>query len=170
MRASVKRRTAAGVLGALYAVLTLLLSPISYGAVQFRLSEALCVFAFFDPLYAAGLFAGCLIANLIGSGLILDIIFGSLATLGAGLCMAALGRHGRGWGRCIAACAMPVVFNAVVIGAVLAASLVTREAFWASFALFGAQVGVGELVVMALLGLPLLRFVMKRPVFQPYID
>ncbi len=170
MSDSLKRLAAAGVLSALYAVLTLLLSPISYGAVQLRLSEALCVFAFFDPLYAWGLFAGCLIANLIGSGLILDIIFGSLATLGAGLCMAAIGRRGRGWGRCIAACAMPVAFNAVVIGAVLAASLVTREAFWASFVLFGAQVGAGELIVMALLGLPLLRLVMKRAIFKPYVD
>ena len=124
------------------------------------------------PLYAH-MFAHALrvlIANLIGSGLILDIIFGSLATLGAGLCIAAVGRRGRGWGRCIAACAMPVLWNAVVIGAVLAASLVTREAFWASFALFGAQVGAGELAVMALLGLPLMRFRIQRPVFQPYID
>lgn len=62
--ATLKLATAA-VVGACYAVLTMILAPISYGAVQFRVSEALCILPFFMPCTAWGLFGGCIIANLL---------------------------------------------------------------------------------------------------------
>ena len=123
----------AAVTGAAYAVLTIALAPISYAAVQLRVSEALCILPYFFPSTAWGLFVGCIFANLI-TGNIFDIIFGSLATLGAGLITAYLGRRAR---RALAdpnvttistrdytpgqllACFMPVIFNAVIVGAVI---------------------------------------------------
>ena len=82
----------AAVTGAAYAVMTIALAPISYGALQFRVSEVLCILPFFIPGTVWGLFAGCILANLL-TGNIFDIIFGSLATLLAGLCTAAFGKR-----------------------------------------------------------------------------
>ena len=153
---------------AVYAALTMALGFMSYNVIQFRVAEALCVLPFFFPGTVWGLFIGCVISNLLSPAGILDIVFGSLATLGCCLSVAALGRSGKyeSWVRCIAACAMPVVFNAVIVGAVLAFTIAEPgQSFGAAFALFGAQVGFGELVVMAVLGLPLVRMLPKSRVY-----
>ena len=55
------------VVGALYAALTMLLAPISYGNLQFRISEALCVLPVFFPYTSVGLFLGCALANMISA-------------------------------------------------------------------------------------------------------
>lgn len=73
--------THAAVIAAIYVVLTLIFAPISYGEVQVRISEALTILPFFTPAAIPGLFIGCLIANFLGGSIILDVIFGSIATL-----------------------------------------------------------------------------------------
>lgn len=145
------------VVGALYAALTMLLAPISYGNLQFRISEALCVLPVFFPYTSVGLFLGCALANMISAAGILDVVFGSLATLCAGLCAAACGRVPSAAMR-VLACLSPVVWNGVVIGAVLAWSF-ARDAFWQSFLLFGAEVALGEAGVLFLLGMPLISLI-----------
>ena len=77
----VLRITRGAVIAALYVVLTLVFAPISFGPVQVRIAEALCILPMFTPAAIPGLFIGCLIANLIGGGIMLDVIFGSIATL-----------------------------------------------------------------------------------------
>ena len=152
------------VVGALYAALTMMLAPISYGALQFRVSEALCVLPVFFPYTSVGLFLGCALANLMSAAGMLDVVFGSLATLCAGLCAAACGREARRTGTMpslsmrLLACVSPVLWNGVVIGAVLAWSF-ARDAFWQSFLLMGAEVAIGEAGVLFLLGMPLLAVV-----------
>ncbi len=71
----------AAVIGAIYVVLTLLFAPLSYGEIQIRFSEALTILPFFTPAAIPGLFVGCIIANLFGGAIPVDIIFGSIATL-----------------------------------------------------------------------------------------
>ena len=73
--------TQGAAIAALYVVLTLVFAPISFGPVQVRIAEALCILPMFTPAAIPGLFIGCLIANMIGGGIIIDVIFGSLATL-----------------------------------------------------------------------------------------
>ncbi len=166
---SVRRLVFSAVIAAVYAALTVLLAPISYGQLQFRVSEALCILPFFFPCTAWGLFVGCLIANLLSPVGILDIVFGSLATLLAGLCTAAIGRLGRGWGHCVLACLMPVLFNAVIVGAVLAYSATGQLLSGAGLAAFGviaAEVGFGELAVLFVIGLPLMRLLTGRELFR----
>ena len=86
MRNNLTRRLCiGGVIAALYAVLTLALPFLSYGAVQIRFSEALTVLPFFLPEAVPGLAIGCFIANLIGSPIALDWIVGTAATLLAAL-------------------------------------------------------------------------------------
>ena len=77
----VLRITQGAVIAALYVALTLIFAPISFGPVQVRIAEALCIMPIFTPAAIPGLFIGCLIGNLIGGGIIIDVIFGSLATL-----------------------------------------------------------------------------------------
>lgn len=100
--------TEAAVIAALYASLTILLAPISYKVVQVRVAEALTVLPAFTPAAVPGLFIGCLIANIYG-GTIIDIIFGSLATLLAAVLSRKMPKR---WLVPIP----PIVINAVVIG------------------------------------------------------
>ena len=71
MHITTRKLAAAAVTGAAYAALTMLLAPISYGAIQCRVSEVLCILPFFIPCTAWGLFAGCAIANLLSAAGIL---------------------------------------------------------------------------------------------------
>ena len=71
----------AATIGAIYVVLTLLFAPLSYGEVQVRFSEALTILPYFTPAAIPGLFVGCILSNLLGGAIPVDIIFGSIATL-----------------------------------------------------------------------------------------
>ena len=169
---SVRRLTFAALIAASYAVITILTASFAYGPIQFRIAEALCILPFFMPFTTWGLFVGCVIANLLSPVGVMDVIFGSLATLGCCLCTAAIGRgwDGRGWGRQILACLMPVVWNAVIIGLLLALFYAEEgKAKIVLFFLYGAEVGVGELAVMFILGLPLMRWLMKAKFFPPLL-
>ena len=71
----------AAMIAAIYVVLTLVFRPFSFGEIQVRIAEALTILPIFTPAAVPGVFVGCLIANIIGGGILPDIIFGSLATL-----------------------------------------------------------------------------------------
>ena len=166
MSKKTRRLIFAAIVGALYAALTMLLAPISYGPVQFRLSEALCILPYFLPFTAWGLFFGCMIANFVSSVGFLDLVFGSLATLLACLCVARCGKHAQGLRSELAACFMPVIWNGLVIGCVLCQALVGAP--WehlTELLLYALPVALGELVVMFAVGLPLLRWLPKRKFF-----
>ena len=108
------RRLARGaVIAALYTALTLLLAPISYGQLQVRLSEVLTLLPILLPEAVPALAIGCLLSNILGGCTIFDIVFGTLATLLAALCTRRL--RGKFW----LAATMPVVFNGVIVGAVV---------------------------------------------------
>lgn len=166
-----RKLAAAAVTGAAYAVLTMALAPISYGAVQFRVSEVLCILPYFIPVTAWGLFAGCLLANLMTANLF-DILFGSLATLLAALCTAALGRRRHTLGNDALACLMPVVFNAVIVGAVIVGAYEGLRLLEHTdvYLLTAASVGFGELVVLYVLGLPLMRLLPQQKFFREFIE
>ena len=77
---SVRKLVRCGVVAAIYVVLCMALQPFSYGAVQVRVAEALCLLPVFGAEYIAGVVLGCFLANLLGSTIV-DVIFGTLATL-----------------------------------------------------------------------------------------
>ena len=156
----------AAVVGAAYCALTVLLAPISFGVVQFRVAEALCILPAIMPVSAWGLWIGCALANFFGGYGLPDIVFGSLATLGAGLCAAAIAKnHAQplGFGRCVLVCAMPVVWNAPIVGAVIAYS---TGAFWSAYPLTALQFAVEEAGVLFLIGLPLMKLLPRSRAFM----
>ena len=71
----------AGIIAALYVVLSLAVLPVASGAIQFRPSEALCLLPFFFPEAIPALFVGCALSNLITGCAIWDVVFGSVITL-----------------------------------------------------------------------------------------
>ena len=162
---------AAAIVGAAYAVLTMALAPISYGAIQLRVSEVLCILPYFMPCTAWGLFIGCAAANLL-TGNIFDIIFGSLATLAAALLTAAIGKRKHTLANSALACLMPVVFNALVVGAVITAAYEGMDLFqhFGVFALNAAYVGLGEAIVLYVLGLPLMRYLPGKKFFKEFME
>ena len=147
---SVRYLVQAALIAALYAALTLALQPISFSATgQVRVSEALTVLPFFTPAAVPGLFVGCLLANLIGGYGILDIVFGSLATLLAALAARKL----RGWPYLVP---LPsVLFNAAIVGPML--SYVTGFPMLPTV----GYVVLGQLAACYVLGLPLL-YLLRR--------
>lgn len=100
MKLHTRQLTCAAIVGAAYAVLSIFGSifGITYGPIQCRFSEALCVLPFLLPETAWGLGVGCLIANLLSPYGILDVVVGSAATLLAALLTARCKRSG--WRRC----------------------------------------------------------------------
>lgn len=164
---SIRKIAYAAVIAAVYAGLTMFLAPISYGPLQFRLSEVLCILPFFFPFSVWGLFVGCLLANIISVYGIADIVFGSLATLIAALGTMYIGKKGKGGvGSKALACLPPVLANGVIIGGVIAFMTTPGSAFWAGFAVNGLQVAIGELAVMFVLGFPLLVYLPNTKFFR----
>ena len=125
-------------IAALYAALTLLLAPISYGAIQCRISEAMTLLPILLPQAIPGLVIGCLVANLLSPVAIWDVIFGTLATL-----IAALGTY-KLRNKPLLAALCPVVANGVIVGAMLAVFYALP--LWMTM----LEVAVGEAVAVAL--------------------
>lgn len=148
--------TEAAMIAAGYTVLTLLamMLNLAYGPVQFRFSEALTVLPVLTPAAVPGLAVGCLLSNLWSSMGALDIIFGTAATLLAALTTYMV-RNIRVKGIPILAPLPPVLFNALIVGVEI--TIVSPGGFvFPAFLANALSVGLGELAVCYVLGLPLL--------------
>ena len=160
-RFSPRRLSRCAVIAAVYVALCLVLAPFSYGAVQVRIAEALCLLPIFGAEYIVGVTLGCFLANLFGST-ILDVIFGTLATLLACLVTWKL-RSVRLKGLAIPASLPPVLFNAVIVGAEITLFFTDYHAMSAPLWLLclsnGISVGVGELISCTVLGVALVKLI-----------
>ena len=166
MKLHTRQLTCAAIVGAAYAVLSIFGSifGITYGPIQCRFSEALCVLPFLLPETAWGLGVGCLIANLLSPYGVLDIVVGSAATLLAALLTA---RCKKKW----LAPLPPVLANRVLVGLVLAYEQAgTTAAFWPTYAFNALTVGAGEIVACYGLGMLLLWRLEKSKALQNYLQ
>ena len=155
---SVARLVRCAVIAAVYVVLCLALAPFSYGAVQVRIAEALCLLPVFGAEYIVGVTLGCFLANLLGSTVI-DAVFGTLATLLACLVTYKL-RNVRVKGLAIPASLPPVVFNMLIVGAFEITFFFSDTAPTAALAAFNAvAVGIGEIISCTIVGVALVKLV-----------
>lgn len=155
---SVARLVRCAVIAAVYVVLCLALAPFSYGAVQVRIAEALCLLPVFGAEYIVGVTLGCFLANLLGSTVI-DVVFGTLATLLACLVTYKL-RNVRVKGLAIPASLPPVVFNMLIVGAFEITFFFSDTAPTAALAAFNAvAVGIGEIISCTVVGVALVKLV-----------
>ena len=149
----------AAIIAALYAVQThfqnILIPNSASFAIQFRLSEALCVLAFFTPAAPIGLAVGCLIFNLtFAAALPLDFLVGTLATYFSAKVM----WWTRSWkvgSYPLFGMLMPALFNALLVGWEL--TVYIGGGFW----LNGIYVAIGEVIVLLTAG-TVLYYAMKR--------
>ena len=155
---SVARLVRCAVIAAVYVVLCLALAPFSYGAVQVRIAEALCLLPVFGAEYIVGVTLGCFLANLLGSTVI-DVVFGTLATLLACLVTYKL-RNVRVKGLAIPASLPPVVFNMLIVGAFEITFFFSDTAPTAALAAFNAvAVGIGDIISCTIVGVALVKLV-----------
>ena len=149
----------AAIIAALYAVLThfqnILLPGSATWAIQMRMSEALCILAFFTPAAAMGLGVGCLIFNLtFAAALPLDFLIGTLATYFAAKVMWWT-RNGKLHGYPLPGMLMPALFNALLVGWEL--SVYIGGGFWIN----AFYVAIGEAAVLLTVG-TILYYAMKK--------
>ena len=159
MKKRTRNLTQGALIAALYVALTHLQNLLLYGsasmAIQFRVSEALCILAFFTPSAIWGLTIGCFLFNLTFAGALpLDMVVGSLATLLATLGMYHT-RNLRIGSYPLLGLLMPGLFNGLLVGWEL--SVYVGGGFW----LNALYVAIGEITVMLILG-TLLYYTLQR--------
>lgn len=144
----------AGIIAALYFVLTVAVAPLSYGQLgmmQIRVSEALCILPFFTPAAIPGLFVGCILANLFSFLGFFDVLFGSFATLVAAVITYFIKNK---W-----LIPLPtIISNAIVIGFLLKLFYFFDVPLWMPI----AYVGAGEAIAAYILGMPLFFLLNKH--------
>ncbi len=138
----------AAIIAALYIVTGLIFKPWDFYALQLRPSEALNVLVFFSPAAAWGLFVGCIINNLSSPFGLVDIVFGSLATLVSGL----IGNKIKN--------KFLVGLPSVIINGVVVATYVSGMS--ASYFSIMISIMLSQLVSVYVIGLPLLLFIDKN--------
>ena len=157
---STLRLTRGALVAALYVALTYVsaLFGLSSGAIQFRLSEMLCILPIFMPEAIVGLTIGCLLANLLTGAVIWDVIFGALATL-IGAVGARLLRKLPS--KLIFISTLPTVLaNAIIVPFVLIYAYGVPDAFF----FLVLTVGIGELATATVLGTALC-YTIKKSIF-----
>ena len=144
----------AAIIAAMYVVLTYLakILGLDSGMIQVRFSEMLCILPMFTSAAIPGLTVGCLVANLLGGAVALDIIFGPVATL--------IGALGTYWLRRYKWLAPlpPVLANTVIVPFVLAYGYGLEQAI--PFMML--TVGAGEIISIYILGMALYFALQKR--------
>ncbi|MCQ2536686.1 MAG: QueT transporter family protein [Lachnospiraceae bacterium] len=143
----------AGVIAAIYVVLTIFINAfnLASGAIQIRISEALCVLPFFTPAAVPGLAIGCLLSNILTGCAIWDVIFGTLATLLGAIFSYKLRKHK------FLVTLPPVIANAVIIPFILCYAYGLTGAWMVgnadlSLLFYALTVGAGEVISVCVLG------------------
>lgn len=145
------------IIAALYVVLTLLINAfnLANGAIQVRISEALCILPIFTPAAIPGLFVGCLISNTVTGCAIMDIVFGSIATLIGGVGCYLLRKTK------FVFTLPPVISNAIIVPIVLKYAYGLGDAYL----YLVATVGLGEIISVCVLGMLLKSALWKQRKF-----
>ena len=159
MNLPVKTMTKMVMIASVYTVVTLLCYPLSYGAVQFRVSELMVLLTLIDPLYIPGLLLGCFISNLLGIGGLVDAIFGTLASA---VSLAGIYFSGK-WIKqptvALVVASLWPVLSSVIIAFEMTFIVHDRQSFW----FWTGMVALGEFGVVSVLGVPLMRFILSKP-------
>ncbi len=153
----IKYITRTALVAAAYAAVTIIFSFMSYGQIQFRISEILVLFAFIDAKYALGLILGCMLANLPSPLGVIDVMAGTFATAVALLYIVQI-KKALGFSKktLILASFGPVVSNAFIIGWEL--KYLFQTPFWMN----ALYVAIGEFAVVTIAGTLIISAVMSN--------
>ncbi|MCB2289581.1 QueT transporter family protein [Clostridium sp. CS001] len=163
MSVKIRRIVFAAMVAAIYAALTLSLSFFSFGVVQYRIAEGLTILPYFASFSIPGLVIGCIVSNIISPLGIMDMVFGSIATLIAAISTYYIGKSKLHFKRVLAP--LPaVIINAIIIGILL------RVLYFKTMplSLCMLQVAWGEFVCCYGIGLPLIYVIEKNPILRNF--
>lgn len=163
---STKKLVYGALIAALYAVLTIAIAPLSYGAVQVRISEILTVIPFFSSFSILGLTIGCLTANLLSPIGILDIIFGTLATFLSAFLTYKIGKSHFKY-KIYLAPLPAVIINGIVVGILINISLPSGPIEYLSAM---ALIAFEEMLPCYILGLPLLILINRNKNLKKFFN
>ena len=161
--------TQGAVIAALYVVLCQIFAPISFRDVQVRIAEGLTILPFFTPAAVPGLFVGCIIGNLLGGAIPLDVVFGSIATLIGAVGTWAIGNMIRKKDLSnpfrFLLPVPPIVVNAIIVPLILYYGYGIPVPIWIQM----LTVGLGEVISCGVIGMTLLLALEKAGwrVFHP---
>ena len=146
------------VIAALYAIMTVVISPLSYGMVQCRFSESLIMLCAFSPAAIPGLTVGCLVANIFSFNPV-DMLFGTAATLIAAI-LAYLLRNVKIKGVAWLVSLPAVIVNMAIIGLELQVYFpMENSGFLVGYLIQAAAIGIGQVIACYGLGIPLYVFI-----------
>ena len=160
----VKFLATSAIIAALYIVITMVFSAISFGQVQFRLAEMFNHLVVFNPRYMVGIVLGVFISNALFSTIgLLDIIFGvghTVITLGLLIVICKYVKNT--WARLII---NTFLFTCTMFIIAFELNIALEFPFWETW-LFCA---IGEFVVLAI-GAPIMYLLNSRLHFKNLID
>lgn len=159
----VKFMATSAIIAALYIVVTLIFSAISFGQVQFRIAEIFNHLVAFNPRYFMGVVLGVLISNALFSTIgVMDIIFGvghSIITLGLLILICKFVKNI--WARLII---NSFLFTATMFIIAIELNIVLDLPFWITW----LYCAVGEFIVL-LVGVPIMYLLNSRLNFKNLI-
>lgn len=141
-------------IAAMYAAITWAIPSLSYGPIQFRLSEIMTLLAFINPEYILGLTVGCAIANLFSTLGLIDVVVGTFASF---IALYVMSKIKNIW----LASLMPAICS-IIIGIEIVA--VSPEPI--SFFVVTGQIMISELIIVTVVGVPVFKLLMKNRVFS----
>ncbi|MBC6002890.1 QueT transporter family protein [Paeniclostridium hominis] len=157
MTKNTKKIVTTALVAAIYATLTLVLGAISYGPIQFRISEIMVLLPFIRKDYIWGLTIGCFLANIIGPYGAPDIILGTTATFLSVYAVYLTSKIMKGNKYALLVASFwPTVINAIIIGAML------NIFVGMPLILAMLQVGFGQFVVITIIAVPLYKSLEKK--------
>lgn len=158
MRKKTKFLTQGALIAALYVVLTYItnLAGMASGAIQVRISEALCILPAFTAPAVPGLFIGCLAANLLTGAALWDVVFGSVATL-----LGAMGTRYFGKNKFLAP-VFPIASNTLIIPFVLKLAYGVEQ----GYIFLALSIFIGEVISCGVLGIILYKALEKARIFE----
>ncbi len=145
------------IIASLYFVLTIIAYPISFGAIQIRLSEILLLLCFFDKRYSYALIIGCFCANLLSPMALLDIVFGTLQTVVA----------------CLIISYIKPLLLSFILSSLSMVIIGLELSIWTSmnmFWLYSVQVIIGEAIVLFVIAYPLSFLIQKSKTMMKIIN
>lgn len=146
------------VVAAIYAILTIVLSGIAYGPLQFRVTEVTTLLPFYNREYIWGITVGCIIANMASPFGIIDIIVGSFASFLAAVIMSKMKNI---W----LASLMPAITN-ILIGVQI--FLISAEPI--NFFVVTGQIMLSQFIIVTIIGVPLFKILTKNKAFVDALD
>ncbi len=170
----IKSITIIAIIAALYTTVSLSLAPLTYGNIQVRIAEALTLLPLLYMPSIYGVVLGCALTNLIGAMMginllgFLDVFIGTFATFIAAFYTYKF-KDILLFKQPVLSALMPVLFNALIIGAQLSYVLFAPSEFMLGWLIFATQVALGQFIACVIFGLPLINALKKVKLFEKIV-